>query len=309
MKLLLFRILKYFVIIFIIAAIICYGYVVTKMAHALTHPAQKMSNETPAQYGIAFEDVTFLSQDKKETLSGWYLHQLGNTRTLIIVNGIGDTRANLQRVDLASRLVHKGFNILMFDWRHQGKSTGTITSGGYFEQSDLQGAVNYLYANKPVPQCIGVLGASMGAATTLLTAPDEPHIQAIVADSSYADIADLLTSEIARTSPLPHWSIPLFIPGLYGAAKIQYGINLSSLKPKDSVTHIPYPILFIHGLADARIPISQSELLVKLAAKGSELWEVPQAEHANAFAHEPDEYTKRVSEYFTDQLENKDCKQ
>jgi dipeptidyl aminopeptidase/acylaminoacyl peptidase len=301
------KILTWTTVILVITGLIAYSQIVIKMTYALTHPPLKTSAETPAKYGITFQDVTFPSQDNKETLSGWYLTAPKNKLTVIIVNGIGDTRANLARVDLASRLVHNGFNILMFDWRHQGQSTGAITSGGYFEQQDLLGAINYLYQKQTTPPCVGVLGASMGAATTLLTAPNQPHIQAIVADSSYADIGHLLTSEIKRTSPLPTWSIPVFLPGLYVAAQLQYGINLSSLKPINAVAQIPYPIFFIHGLADQRIPVTESEALYKAAAPGSELWEVPQAEHANAFAHVPDAYTQKTTAYFANRLTQSSC--
>jgi len=295
-------ILKWTFIVLALASFIAYGVVAFRMATALTTVTRHAQDDTPAKHNLSFTNVSFPSRGEDVMLDGWYIAKPTNKATLVFIHGIGGTRSSLQRVDLAARLVSRGFNILMFDLRGHGTSGGDRVSGGYFEQADVLGAFDFLRKQGTTPQCIGMLGSSMGAAATLLAAAKEPIISAVVADSSYADISDLIVSETVKKSSLPGWSIPFFIPGMKLVAQIYYYIDLNSLKPEQAIHNLSYPVLVIHGLVDARIPVAQSQRLAAMAPVGSELWLVPEAEHANAFAHQSDEYTKKVIEYFNNRL-------
>ncbi|MEK7499143.1 MAG: alpha/beta fold hydrolase, partial [Patescibacteria group bacterium] len=290
--------LKWIIGIAVIVAVVAYVWVAVSMTKALTHAERHEQDETPANYDVPFKAVSFSPRGENFNLDGWYIAKPQNKATLIFIHGIGGTRSSLQRVHLAADLFRQGFNVLMFDLRAHGTSEGEIVSGGYFEQSDVLGAFDYVRQQGEAAQCTGLLGASMGAATTLLAATKEPAIAAVVADSSYADIDDLIVGEAARTSPLPRWSIPIFIPGMKFVAWLGYRINLSSLKPEDAIGRLSYPLLLIHGASDERIPVSQSERLLSHAPENSELWIVLNAEHANGFAHQSKEYTYKVAAYF-----------
>jgi pimeloyl-ACP methyl ester carboxylesterase len=275
-----------------------YGAVSFMMAKGLTTVARTAQVDSPENYKLAYQDVTFPARTDHLKLSGWYISQPRNKKTIISVAGIGSTRSHLQRVSLAARLLDKGFNSLLFDLRGTGSSDGTFASGGYFEQNDVLGAFDFASQQAVAPQCIGLLGASMGGAATILAAAHEPAITAVVDDSSYAAIADLIVSETVKKSPLPSSIIPLFVPGMKLAAQLYYHIDLSSLKPEEAVTKLAYPLLIIHGLNDQRIPVAQGQRIAAAAPAGSELWLVPDAEHANAYAHQPETYTNKVAAYF-----------
>src|SRR5690242_21328003 len=61
-----------------------------RRAWSLTHPPRKPITRTPADLGVAFEDVSFTTEDGI-TLSGWYI-PARNGRTLIACHGIYDNR-------------------------------------------------------------------------------------------------------------------------------------------------------------------------------------------------------------------------
>ena len=51
-------------------------------------------------------------------------------------------------------------------------------------------------------------------------------------------------------------------------------------------------------IADERIPWRQGQRVASAAETGSSIWLVPGVDHVDAFLTHPDEYVKRVSEYF-----------
>ena len=144
----------------------------------------------------------------------------------------------------------------------------------------------------------GLIGFSMGAATSIMAAAEEPRITAVVADSPYADASDLIAREAARKTPFPLWLMPIFIPTTKLMAKGIYGIDIGELVPERAVARLGYPILVIHGTEDQRVPLEHGQRVVEAAKTGSVLWRVPGVDHVDAFLTYPDEYVDRVTEYF-----------
>jgi dipeptidyl aminopeptidase/acylaminoacyl peptidase len=149
---------------------------------------------------------------------------------------------------------------------------------------------------------IGVVGFSLGAAISLLTAAKEPAIKAVVSDTTYANISDLIVQEVDRTTSLPKWIIPIFEPGSILVANLIYKIKIDELVPEQSVGDIKYPILIIHGKEDTRIPFEHSVRVHANAHPDSDIWLVPNVEHIDSFLTYPEEYTNRLADYFRNQL-------
>ncbi len=153
------------------------------------------------------------------------------------------------------------------------------------------------------PERIGILGNSMGGATAVLAAAEEPTIGALVVDSAFAALRDMIAQETARTTVFPEWMVPLFIPGMSLASSILYGIDIGAVVPERAAATLDYPVLIIHGDADTRIPPQQSGRIHAAAPTDSELWLVPGSDHVDAFLDYPDEYVKRLDAYFRGQLQ------
>ncbi|MQF96578.1 MAG: alpha/beta fold hydrolase [SAR202 cluster bacterium] len=293
-----FRITSLVVAVFIVAA---YGLVSFLIAQGVTKADRDPQEDHPSNYGLEFEDVEFLSRRGDFNLSGWYL-PAGPGPHLIFVHGIGGVRSGDNAVDLAARMVGQGYNVLMFDLRGHGSSEGDKVSGGYFERWDVWGAVDYLKERGVDPVSIGLMGFSMGAATSILAAAGEPKITAVAVDSPYANASDLISQESARKTPFPEWLIPVFIPTAKLMANGFYGIDLGELVPERAVAGLTYPIAVIHGTADERIPWEHGQRVAGAAHEGSTLWLVPDVDHVDAFLTHPDEYARRVTEYFDSRL-------
>ncbi len=254
--------------------------------------------DNPADYGLEYEDVEFVSRKGDVTLKGWYLPSGGCEASLILVHGISSNRTSREATIIGSRLVKACFNVLLFDLRAHGTSEGERITGGIDEAEDVLGAFDYLQSRGIDSGEIGVLGRSMGAGAAVLAGAAEPAIRAVVLDSTYARVHDLISFEIGRKTPVPEWAAPIFIPGASVFANVLYGIDLSKLAPEEVIREVDLPILVMHGDADTRIPLDHGLRVHQAAHVGSEMWIVPGADHGEAFDQFGDEYIRRVVGYF-----------
>ena len=281
----------------LVLLLVVYSLISFVIASSVSKADRKEQEDHPSAYGLEFEDMEFVSRRGDVTLRGWYIFGQQERPTLIFVHGIGSVRSGDRAMDLASRLVENGFNVLMFDLRGHGSSGGDKVSGGYFEQWDVLGAFDFLAKRRVPPEHIGLVGFSMGAATAVLVAAQEPGVGALVADSPYAKASDLIAHEAARKTVFPRWLTPIFVPAALLMANWFYGINLRSLVPEVAVAGLPYPILVIHGTDDSRIPYQHGQRVQQGAPAGSSIWLVPDVDHVDAFATYPEEYVERVKAY------------
>ena len=270
------------------------------MASGVTKAERKALETSPASYGLDFEDVEFSPRNGVLILSGWYIEGEAGQPTIIFVHGLNSNREG--NLELASRLVERGFSAMMFDLRGHGSSGGEKTSGGYHERRDVLGAFDYLVGRGVQAEKVGVLGFSMGAAAALLGVAEEPKIRAMIADSSYANVSDLIAQETARETPFPEWMVPVFVPGMDLMAGLFFDIDIGAMVPQDAVSRLNYPILLMHGTADERIPVDSSIRIHLASHPDSSLWLVDDVGHTDAFDEHPDEYVERVVAYFESRL-------
>ena len=70
----------------------------------------------------------------------------------------------------------------------------------------MLGAVDWL--RRQGHRRVGVLGASMGAASALLAAADDTVIEAVVADSAFAHFGAMIEPQFRQLSGLPSFFVP-----------------------------------------------------------------------------------------------------
>jgi fermentation-respiration switch protein FrsA (DUF1100 family) len=284
----------------LLAAIAVFLGISVYLGHSMTAIDRVLITETPALYGLDYEEISFPSRVDELTLYGWYLPAEGSDEVIIMVHGAEQHRAdpNVKMLDIAGGLVEHGYNVLMFDMRGHGKSEGDRMSAGYYEVRDLGGAVDYV---KDLGfDDIGVLGSSMGGATTIMTAADCDDIDVIVTDSAYADLNDMIEPQFAERTFFPKF----FLKPLLFMVKMMYGIDFTAVKPIEVVGDIaPRPILFIQGELDDVVPPGHAQSLLEASNNPlNQLWLIPDCGHVEAYVTHPEEYMDRVTAFFDDAL-------
>ncbi len=280
----------------ILAVVLVFVGVSAWLGYSMTRAERLPVEGNPGEAGLSYEDVSFPSAVDGLTLRGWFLPAEGSERAIVMVHGAGANRADPSNgmLDIAAGLVGNGLNVLTFDLRGCGASGGKMVSGGYYEKRDVEGAVAYLEGRGF--ERVGVLGFSLGAVSSLLAAAEDPAIKAVVSDSSFADLNDIMKPEFhARTKAPGFFLTPILL-----VIKVMYGVDFPAIRPVSVVADIaPRPVFFIHGEADETIPAAHAQRLYEAADNpADELWMVPGAGHTQAYNTEPQEYLEKVTAFF-----------
>jgi len=266
------------------------------MGSSMTKVERVPIKENPTSLGLKYEDVVFSSRVDEITLRGWYLPAKDSERIIIMVHGEEMHRADpsINMLGIASGLVEHGYNVLMFDLRAHGESDGDRISAGYYEKRDLLGAIDYVKGRGF--ESIGILGFSMGGATTIIATAENLDVRCIVTDSSFADLKSLMETEFQKRTKFPEF---LLTPMLF-MVKIMFGADFGAVKPIELVSKIaPRPIFFIHGEQDTNVPLEHAYRLQQASQNPeNQLWIAPQASHVEAYRNHPIEYMTRITVFF-----------
>lgn len=249
---------------------------------------------TPFETGVDYEVIEFTTSDGVR-ISGWWFPRPTSDQVVIGCHGHRGSKHEL--LGIGSGLWRAGMNVLLFDFRGRGASADSMCSLAYHEVADLRGAVEYAATRLP-NAAIGVIGYSMGAAVSLLAAAVEPRIAAVVADSSFAVMRDVVAHAVTRRR-LPMRPVVAIADRLTAR---QYGYRFDSVRPVDVIARImPRPILLIHGTDDAVIPLDHGLHLYAAACSPKHMWVVSGVGHCGAYFLDRSHYVKRVAAFFAPQ--------
>jgi pimeloyl-ACP methyl ester carboxylesterase len=137
---------------------------------------------------------------------------------------------------------------------------------------------------------VAALGISEGAAGAILAQAEEPVFNAIIADSSYANLADTLLH-----SPSMAGLNPAFAGTVIWEGRWWFGKDLRAVSPAKAASKIGNcPLLIIQNSGDPLTPVSDGAAIQKSADGGAELWVTPSKGHADAIFQMPKEYADKV---------------
>lgn len=248
-----------------------------------------------------FEDVRFVARDPALELHAWWVPAADGfaAPTVIAVHGLGSCIRDREVLLPAGMLNALGYGVLLLDLRDHGGSSvedGRM-AGGTEEYRDVMAAVDWLIAQGVDPDRLGVLGASMGAATAIVSGGQDERISAVWADTSYADIETRIAEELeARGFPR------LFAPAASLVARVLSGDDYAAHTMLSEIAEMgERPVFITHGALDQTTVASHAHALVESAeAAGVPLgtWIVEDAGHLEAMFLHADEYQQRLDEFF-----------
>lgn len=266
-------------------------WMVTSRVFRVTHPKISSLSRTgdPANIDFPCQQIHFSSRDGIK-LFAWY--KPGPKRAaIVLVHGVNGGGIYLAHHGAA--LSSRGYAVLMLDLRAHGRSEGDTASWGWAEINDVLGAVDALQAREDVDRDrIGVLGVSLGAQIAIRAAAQTGAIGAVVAEGP----SEAAFSDSDRPASLGGWL-------LLSIRWLTYAVQgfMSGVRP-------------VAGLIEEIARISPRSLLLIAPAVGmerdwvrrcfgaalepKELWEVPQAGHAQAYFADPAIYTAKVARFF-----------
>lgn len=207
-----------------------------------------------ARLGVETEDI-YLPSNDDVVLHGWRLQALGDTRgSVVFLHGNGENISS--HIGSVYWLSQHGYDVLLFDYRGYGRSTGTAEIHGVIQ--DAQRMIAYgqeqaLSAGYKVT----VLGHSMGgsiAIYALAQLPDQSGVNGLITVSAFSDYHLITRDALANhwvTRPL-RWPLSFLVSNRY--------------RPIDFIGKLsPIPVFIMHSQTDDIVPVYHGQHLFESA--------------------------------------------
>jgi alpha-beta hydrolase superfamily lysophospholipase len=265
-------------------------------------------------------------------LRGDFWAQPRKAPTIVLCHGYRISRSHLNSVAAVEYAC--GYNVLLFDFRGHGASESVMTSGGNAEVHDLQAAIVAAARQKEtLPGRIIIHGFSMGASVALLT-PPHPDVVAIIADSPYARLDDILHRMVCYqlTQASAGWRFQIrqlryLLPAIAWAIlamsvivfRIRFGYGFEARtdmsfrrwkakrrrRTQSTLSQHTIPILLIHATGDNLIPFAharQIEAEARAYDVPLETYFVDGNTHCGAYGYDPQAYGRAVQRFLARHL-------
>ena len=211
-----------------------------------------------------------------------------------------------------SALARAGFHVLTFDFRNHGDSD---SMPGYeplhwltrYEVIDLKAVIDHVYSQPDLNELpLGLFGISRGGSAALYVAAQRPEVLRVAVEGAFG--IDMMMLAHGRhfipiaTPPLlakiiPDWHIKVTITLTRWISqrrrRCRYAL-LERVLPRLANK----PALIIAGQRDTYVLPDVAREIVRLIGQPDALWTVPKAKHNLARAVNPDEYDRRLVEFF-----------
>jgi len=241
-----------------------------------------------------------LTTDDGMRLAAWY-YPSQNRAAVILLHGYKDDRSSM--LPIAAMLIRHGYGVIAPDFRGHGESEGERVTFGHDEVRDVEAAYRYLLTRSEVdPERIGLLGNSMGSATALLYTAENPAIKAVVAQSPYATLDEMIQANVQR---LGFPTFPL-APMMSFFIERKLGFPVDTIAPIRHIGQIsPRAILILIGGKDTWVNPKGGQQLYAAAGEPRELWFDPEMGHLEFHEKRAAEFEERVVAFFDKYLPSK----
>ncbi|TAL10986.1 MAG: alpha/beta hydrolase [Nitrospirae bacterium] len=218
------------------------------------HPSPWEDRDWARVSGLPLEDVWFDAPDGTR-LFGWYVRASGSPAVLLWCHG--NAGNIIHRLENLALLYRAGLSAFLFDYRGYGRSRGTPSEDGLYQ--DALAAYECLVQTKRVPpERIVLFGRSLGGA-----------------------VAGALASQRAAAGLI----LESTFPSVEALARFHYGglpahwLVSAEFNLTERLRTVHMPVLVIHGDRDRTVPIQMGRMVFEGAHPPKDLYVVPGADH------------------------------
>jgi alpha-beta hydrolase superfamily lysophospholipase len=276
-------------------------------APAFLHPIRRpLTPDLVVEADVSFAEIRAHREDfdvrapDGALLRGWKARPARpNGAWVLVFHGVADNRMGV--LEQALILLRAGYGVTMMDARAHGESAGPVATYGWLERKDTRAIVDALVTTEH-PLHIYALGESMGAGIALQAAGADARIEAVVAEAPFASLREA-SYDYGGLQKYPLLGKTIFAPGAWmmlHRGQPLAGFPAANVSPELAVALRPFPVLLICDTADTTLPCRHAEWIFRAARGPKSLWEVPRAFHTAALEYQPEEFCRRVLQFFAD---------
>ncbi len=238
----------------------------------------------PDKTGLKPELVYYPSRNGKKLCALSFKTQHSPKGTIVYFHGNFGNVTN--HFPLAVFLLKHGYDVLAFDYQGYGVSEGSPAPKRLVE--DGISSVHYAQEHlRKEGTGVALFGQSLGGATAIVVAAQEPLVKAVVAEAPFAT-----HSGMARHVLKQHWYTWL----LYPVLPLFVNRSQNAIRFVEQVS--PKPLFLIHGDADKIVPVKMSKELFEKAREPKKLWLVRGVGHLEIRRDQKEVYEKAVADFY-----------
>lgn len=237
----------------------------------------KTLDMTPGDVGLKYDDLMLKTEDG-ESISAWYVPAATNSDSAVtLLDCHGNAGDMGDRVNSVLTFHNMGYNLMIFDYRGYGKSSGKPTEDGTYK--DAMAAWNYLVHDRGMPtNRIVVFGRSLGGAVASWLARDV-NPAALVLESVFTSAPDMAAMLYS------------FLPSRL-LCRFKYDTV-------DNVRNVKCPVFVAHSGEDEMIPFEHGQKIFSAAGEPKAFFEMRGGHNAGGLDIHP-EY-QQILERFIDE--------
>ncbi len=234
--------------------------------------------QTPADWGLAYEDVFFDSRDS-HGLHGWYIPHQGSKQTLLFFHGnAGNISHRGDSVEIFHRL---GLNVFIFDYRGYGKSQGKPDEQGLYKGA--RAAWRYLTDERGLKQQdIILFGRSLGGVIAAELA-SEVEPSGLILESAFSSAKDMAG---------------VVFPVISRLIVLRYEFNTLAY-----IGRVICPMLILHSPDDEIIPFRLGEKVFQAANEPKSFFRM-RGSHNNGFIMSQPGYERALEVFISGLIKN-----
>ncbi len=206
----------------------------------------------------------------------------GGKLPVVMTHGYAEVKECHHR--LVQLLIRHGHDVVLFDLRAHGRSTGRATTLGAWDKHDLAAVIDEARRRGWVNDRVITMGYSTGAAAAIQHAAMDRRVAAVVAWAPFADLAGAIRSFNARFE-YPMDDRALLRGFRQAAAAVGFALHESSTI--EAARRLTVPVLTLVAKNDLHLPPDEHGRAVAAAIRspGSALVEVPHANHLTIYRY------------------------
>ncbi len=263
-----------FLIYAILGLLLLNAFMYFQQSHMIFFPMTRMQ-QTPADWGLEYEDVNFNTEDKVQ-LHSWYIPQPQSERVLLFFHGnAGNISHRRESIEIFHRL---GLNVFIIDYRGYGQSQsngkGKPSEQGLYR--DAAAAWRYLTKQKDIaPEKIIIFGRSLGGVIAARLA-SEVEARGLILESTLSSARDFARQVFKVLARL--------VVIRFDFDTVEY------------LRQVNTPVLVLHSPDDEIMPFNLGEKVFESAHQPKQFIRM-RGDHNNGFSQSQPEYEQQLSNW------------
>ena len=230
---------------------------------------------TPEALGLPFEEVA-IDVERGVKLHGWFIKSSKQPAVATVLFSHGNAGNIADRIDRIRTWRTLGVDVLLYDYRGFGRSTGNPDEEGTYR--DGRAAYDYLVKSRDVdPARLVLMGESLGCAISIQLALDR-KAAGLVLEAPFASIPHM------AAAIYPFLPAKLFVRTKYD--------NLAK------IPQLKMPVLIVQGTQDEVIPVAQGRLVFEAAPQPKKFLSVQGAHHNDVYVVGGESYLRELATFF-----------